>query len=372
MQSDIVVIGGGTVGAAIAYGLAKAGARVVVIDGGDRDYRAAVANFGLVWVQGKGMDMPAYQRLSADSVDSWRAFSDELEGATGTDLQYENDGGLVICLGDAELEARRALLMRLHNQLGGEKRWEMIDRASLAELLPDVRLGDEVTGASFGRGDGHCNPLRLLAALHDGILKHGGKLLGGSQVNSLRSDGRGNFTIGFGDSQIHASRVVIAAGLGSKQLAAQVDLDVPVFPERGQLLVTERLAPFLPLPMSGLRQTREGTVMIGATQDGEEFDTSTTTASGAALAARAIRRVPALSDVKLVRQWAGLRIMTPDGHPIYAESTSHPGAFVAICHSGITLAAVHATTLSRDLLAGKLSPYFDSFHHRRFDVPQAA
>jgi glycine/D-amino acid oxidase-like deaminating enzyme len=316
--------------------------------------------------------MPTYQRLSADSVDSWRAFGDELEGATGADLQYENDGGLVICLGEAELEARRSLLTRLHNQLGGEKRWEMIDRASLAALLPGVRLGHEVTGASFGRGDGHCNPLRLLAALHDGILKYGGQLMGGCSVHTLRSDGQGNFTVGFGDRYIHASRVVVAAGLGSKPLAAQVDLDVPIFPERGQLLVTERLAPFLPLPMSGLRQTREGTVMIGATQDGEEFDTSTTTTSGAALAARAIRRIPALSEVKLVRQWAGLRIMTPDGHPIYAESESHPGAFVAICHSGITLAAIHSTRLACDLLAGKLSPYFDSFHHRRFDVPQAA
>lgn len=372
MQADIVVIGAGTVGAAIAYGLAKSGARVLVLDGGDRDFRAAVANFGLVWVQGKGLDMPAYQRLSADSVDSWRSFSDELEGTTNGDLQYDNNGGLVICLGEAEFEARRALLMRLHNQLGGEKRWEMIDRKSLAALMPGVRLGDEVTGASFGHGDGHCNPLRLLAALHAGIVKFGGQLCGGSVVHSLSSDGRGNFTIGFGDKQVFASRVVIAAGLGSKGLAAQIDLDMPVFPERGQLLVTERLQPFLPLPMSGLRQTREGTVMIGATQDGEDFDTSTTSASATVLAARAIRRIPALRDVKLVRQWAGLRIMTPDGHPIYAESESHPGAFVTLCHSGITLAAIHSNLLASDILAGKLSPYFDPFHHRRFDVPQAA
>lgn len=372
MQADIVVIGAGTVGAAIAYGLTKGGARIIVLDGGDRDFRAAVANFGLVWAQGKGMDMPAYQQLSADSVDTWRSFADQLEGATGSDIQYENKGGLVICLGDAEFEARRTLLTRLHNQLGGKKRWEMVDRKALAALMPRVRLGDEVTGASFGHGDGHCNPLRLLAALHAGIVQNGGQLLGGSIVHSLKSDGRGHFTVGFGDQQVYAARVVIAAGLGSKGLSAQVDLDVPVFPERGQLLVTERLEPFLPLPMSGLRQTREGTVMIGATQDGEEFDTSTTSKSAAMLAARAIRRVPALGGVKLVRQWAGLRIMTPDGHPIYAESETHPGAFVTLCHSGITLAAVHATLLAADVLAGKLSAYFEPFHHRRFDVPQAA
>lgn len=372
MQADIVVIGAGTVGAAIAYGLAKSGVRVLVLDGGDRDFRAANANFGLVWVQGKGLGMPAYQQLSSDSVDEWRAFGDELESETGLDLQYENNGGLVICLGEVELEGRRTLLTRLHNQLGGERDWEMLDRKSVEALIPRVRLGPEVTGAGFGRRDGHCNPLRLLAGLHSGIVRHGGRLLGASPVHSLQSDGKGNFTIGFGDRQVSSPRIVIAAGLGSKALAAQVGLDVPLNPERGQILVTERVEPFLPLPMSGLRQTREGTLMIGATQDGEDFDTSTTSESGSLLASRAVRRVPALSDIKLVRQWAGLRIMTPDGHPIYAESESHPGAFVALCHSGVTLAAAHTTMLARDILAGRLSPYFDAFHQRRFDVPQAA
>ena len=373
MEADIVVIGAGTVGAAIAYGLAGRGHHVLVLDGGDRDFRAANANFGLVWVQGKGLDMPAYQTLSRDSVNLWRGFSDELESEAVADLQYENNGGLVICLGEKEYEERRTLLMRLHNQLGGSAPdWEMLDREAVAKLFPKVALGPEVTGAAFGRSDGHCNPLRLLGALHAGIVKRGGRLIGGSAVDRLRSDGRGHFEIEAGGNRISASRVVIAAGLGSRSLAAQVGLNIPVTPERGQILVTERLQPFLPLPMSGLRQTQEGTVMIGATKDGADFDTSTTSASATVLAARAIRRFPALSKVRLVRQWAGLRIMTPDGHPIYAESESDPGAFVAICHSGVTLAAAHANLLASSIAAGNLPSFFDPFHHRRFDVPQAA
>lgn len=372
MQADIVVIGAGMVGAAIAYGLATSGARVVMIDGGDRDFRAATANFGLVWVQGKGLGMPAYQRLSGDSVNAWRAFSDELESSTGIDLQYENSGGLVLCLGEHEYEERRSLLDRLHNQLGGEADCEMLGRDAVQTLMPHVTLGREVSGAGFGLRDGHCNPLRLLSALHAGVILHGGEFVGARSVRALESDGQGNFRLVIDDGELLASRIVIAAGLGSKNLARQVGLDVPVSPERGQILVTDRFEPFLPLPMSGLRQTRDGTVMIGATQDGTDFDTSTTSASGAALAARAIRRIPALSQARLVRQWAGLRIMTPDGHPIYAESETHPGAFVTLCHSGVTLAAAHARLLAPDILAGKLTPYFDPFHHRRFDVPQAA
>lgn len=371
MDPEVVVIGAGTVGAAIGYGLAARGIRTLVLDGDDGDFRAANANFGLVWLQGKGMDMPAYQRLTRGSVDDWRTFSAELADATGIDLQYENDGGLMICLGDEEFEQRKAMLWRLHNQIGGEPDFEMLDRASLSRLLPNIELGREVTGAGFGRRDGHANPLRLLAALHAGILRKRGSLRGGCRVREVRADG-GGFSIDIGGERIRTDRVVIAAGLGTKELAAQVGLDVPVRPQRGQILVTERVEPFLPLPMSGLRQTREGTVMIGATQDESGFDNSTTTEAATVLSSRTIRRVPALAEARLVRQWAGLRILTPDGHPIYAESETHPGAFVAVCHSGVTLAAAHSSVLADAIAAGVLPPSLDDFHYRRFDVPKAA
>ena len=371
MKPDVIVIGAGVVGAAIAYGLAERRLRVLVLDGGESDFRASNANFGLVWQHGKGLDMPAYQRLTRSSVDAWREFSEELGDIAGTDLHYEQNGGLAVCLSETELEQRRASLMRLHNQAGGEADWEMLDRKDLRSLMPTVPFGPEVTGASFGRRDGAANPLRLLAALRAGIVRRGGVIRGGNRVGSISRDG-GAFRVMAGGERFDADRVVIAAGLGSKDIAAQVGIHVPVRPQRGQILVTERLAPFMPLPMSGLRQTREGTVMIGATQDGDELDNSTTSEGGAVLSSRAIRRVPALGDVILVRQWAGLRIMTPDAHPVYSESETQPGAFVALCHSGVTLAAMHATRLADAIAAGSLSPDFDDFHQRRFDVPQAA
>ncbi len=319
------------------------------------------------------MNMPAYQLLTRESVKLWPAFCDELTEISGIDLQYERNGGLTLCLGEVEFEHRRATLLRLHDQLGGPAAdWEMIDRTALGGLLPKAQPGPDVVGASYGRSDGQVNPLRLLAALHAGIMRKGGLLRGGSSVHSIQADGRGRFMVGFGSEQVSAARVVIAAGHGSKALAEQVGLDIPIRPQRGQVLITERLEPFLPLPMSGLRQTREGTVLIGVTQEEAGFDTSTTADAAAALSAKAIRRIPALSKVKLVRQWAGLRILTPDRHPIYSESATHPGAFVAVCHSGVTLAALHAARLADAIAAGRLSPSFDVFHQRRFDVPKAA
>jgi glycine/D-amino acid oxidase-like deaminating enzyme len=373
MTADVVVIGGGLVGAAIAYGLASHNLRVLVLDGDDRDFRAASANFGLVWSHGKGMDMPAYQQLTRDSVDLWPDFSAELTDTTAMDLQFERNGGLALCLGDAEFEKRRTELQRLDNQLGSlEPDWEMLDRGALTKLLPNALPGPDVTGASFGRRDGHANPLRLLAALHVGIVRKGVQLRGGNPVHSVQKDGRGSFAIEFGLERASAARVVIAAGLGSKVLATQVGLDIPIRPQRGQILVTERLEPFLPLPTLGVRQTREGTVMIGATNEEVGFDSSTTSGAAVGLSANAIRGIPALSGATLVRQWAGLRILTPDGFPIYAESQSHPGAFVALCHSGVTLAAVHAGLLAEAIAAGRLPPALDVYNPRRFDVPKAA
>jgi glycine/D-amino acid oxidase-like deaminating enzyme len=372
MQTDVIVIGAGTVGAAIAFGLAQRGQRVLVLDGDDGDYRAARANFGLVWLQGKGMNMPAYQIWTRRSVDLWPEFNNQLTSLTATDLQYENNGGLAFCLGEEGLEKRRQYLNTLQEQRGGnEPGFEMLDRTALEKLIPRVRFGPEVSGASLGLHDGHANPLKLLAALHSGITKIGGALRHCSRVAEITSGSQG-FTVNTQEERFSAPRVVIAAGLGSAALAAQVGLHVPLRPQRGQVLVTERIAPLLPLPASGLRQTREGTIMIGATQEEVGFDTSTTGHAASLLSRKTAQLVPAFADLTLVRQWAGLRVMTPDSYPIYAQSPLHPGAFVTLCHSGVTLAAVHASIIAEAIIAGELPSTLTPFHHRRFDVPKAA
>jgi len=142
-----------------------------------------------------------------------------------------------------------------------------------------------------------------------------------------------------------------------------------VRPVRGQNIVTERLAPMLPLPASALRQTSDGTVQIGVTnEDDGRLEIPTTTAALAKMAHRAIRVLPPLANANFVRTWAGLRPMTPDAYPAYAESETHPGAFVAVCHSGVTLAAVHAGPLAEGILSGRLPEFAAALHPRRFHV----
>src|SRR5260370_39176695 len=85
---DVAVVGGGLVGAALAWGLARAQQRVVVLDEGDVAHRASRANFALVWVQSKGLGMPEYAAWTKRSSDSWQGMAQELKQPTSTHLAY--------------------------------------------------------------------------------------------------------------------------------------------------------------------------------------------------------------------------------------------------------------------------------------------
>jgi glycine/D-amino acid oxidase-like deaminating enzyme len=172
--------------------------------------------------------------------------------------------------------------------------------------------------------------------------------------------------------QIEAARVVVAAGHGSAPLAEALGLPAPIRTERGQIIVTERVRPFLPLPASGIRQTADGTVLIGSSKENVGFDDRTTVAVGARMADRALQVLPELSTLRINRTWSGFRVLTPDNHPVYAESQRHPGAFVALCHSGVTLAAAHAGDFAEAIAQGRLGGFLDQFHAERFDVRSAA
>src|SRR5712692_5995761 len=113
---DAIVIGGGLVGTAIGYGLARAGLRVVILDEGDVAYRASRGNFGLVWVQSKGLGAPHYQRWTRASAAEWPLFAAELEERTGVDVGLEQKGGVQLCLGEDELTKRRATMEQMRRE----------------------------------------------------------------------------------------------------------------------------------------------------------------------------------------------------------------------------------------------------------------
>ena len=367
---DAIVIGGGLVGSAIAYGLARAGLRVALLDEGDVAFRASRGNFGLVWVQSKGDGAPHYQRWTRRSADEWPTLAAELLAKTGIAVGHERPGGVHLCLDDAELEARRAMMERMRVQSGNLGfDYRMLDRRELVDILPG--LGPAVIGASWTPYDGHANPLYLLKALHKGFTEKGGRYLPNSTVTEAGAM-PGDFRIRVAGGAIGAPKVVLAAGLGNAVLAPHFGLSAPVKPLKGQILVTERAGHVLPLPTTTIRQTVEGGIMLGDSQEDVGFDTSQKPAVMQTIARRALLSFPWLRDLQIVRAWAALRVMSPDGLPIYDQSERFPGAFTANCHSGVTLAGAHANLLAPMIAAGALDPSLALFSARRFDVSPAA
>jgi hydrogen cyanide synthase HcnC len=364
---DLIVVGGGLVGGAIAWGAARRGASVALLDEGDVALRASQANFGLVWIQGKGAGMPPYAHWSQQSAALWPELAAVLSNATGLDVALRQQGGLHFCLGDDEYRDREDIVQRMHNE-SGDIGTRMIGRAELRAMVPGI--GDAVVGAAFCPMDGQVNSLRLLRALHAGLIAAGGNYLPGRRVE--RIEARANdFTVVCGEETFMSEKLVIAAGLGARDLAPMVGLAMPVRPLKGQIMVTERLAPMLDYATHRVRQTDEGSVMLGDSQEDAGFDVSTAAAVMQDIAARNVATFPALANASVVRVWAGLRVMTPDGFPIYDASEKFPGAFSATCHSGVTLAASHALALAPAILAGVLPAEVGAFGARRFDVRQA-
>ena len=372
--ADILVIGGGVIGAAVAYGLAERGAQVTLLDQGGIAPNASRGNFGLVWVQGKGLGMPRYAQWTLEAAQTWPKFSADLLEETGIDVDYQQPGGFEVCLGEEEFSLRKAELEQLRQETAncvansvGIDKCEMLNSRNMQELIPEMRLGDFVSGASFSTLDGHLNPLLLLSALTAAIKKSGTSYYPEQQVESIsfRND---CFDVQTTTERFSAKKVVLACGLGIKTLASQIGLEIPIHPQRGQILVTERTLPLLAQPFVTLRQTVEGSFMIGASHEDVGLDCGTTLDEIRRLARHAVQVFPELSKLQMVRCWGALRILTPDSKPIYVESENCPGAFVVTSHSGITLAPLHASRISHWIAEGTTPEGFEQFHSRRFDA----
>ncbi|RYH11624.1 FAD-binding oxidoreductase [Tropicimonas sp. IMCC6043] len=365
MEADYAIIGGGVVGLSVAWGLLKRDHRVIVLDGDDGSFRASRGNFGLVWVQSKGMNQPCYARWSQESAAIWAEFAEELGNNTGREVPLEQKGGYDLHFSEETLEATVEKYEVLKEQLGGNYPYEVLGHNALRKEEPHI--GPTVVGAILHYQDGHANPLKLLRALADDVRRMGGQVLTGKTVTEVgKPDG---FRVQCSDgTTVEAANVVLSAGLGAAELGPKLGFKAPVRPQRGQVLITEKLPKMINRPSLIARQVDEGGIQIGATNEEVGFDDRVTQPGLSGLAAQAIAAYPALGRAQLVRSWAALRVLSPDGLPIYQESRDMPGCYLVTCHSGITLAAAHARYLPDWLERTDAAPDLEVFSEDRFSV----
>ncbi|MDR3669825.1 MAG: FAD-dependent oxidoreductase [Holophaga sp.] len=366
---DFVVIGGGLVGASIAWGLSRAGARPLVLDEGDLALRASRANFALVFMQGKGLGFPAYAIACRTAADRWPQFATELKAESGIDVALRQQGGFSFCMSQAEMENQRVARETIARETGDRAaKYQVLSRQETRDRLPGI--GPSVAGSIFCAKDGHVNALRVFFALHKAMAARGCDYRAEHRVGTIEPTADG-FRIQGDWGEVRAGKVILAAGVANERLAPMVGLSSPLKRDKGQVLVTEKCAPFFPYGSATICQGDEGGIKLGSSTEALSESILTNQSLTAVIARRAIQVFPSLATLNVVRTWTGFRVMPPDGFPIYGQSASAPGAFVASCHSGLGLAPNHAFELAPQILAGRLEAGFSPFTAGRFCVSQA-
>ena len=327
---DVVVVGAGARGASIAYFLARAGVRVTLIDKGFLASGTSGANVGLVNVSGKG---PAhYTAFSLLSAEMYPKLVADLDAP----VDYQRDGNMMVALTDAEAEQLATQAAQQSTVPGVTV--ELLDARRARELEP--AMSPRVAAATYCAQDGNVDPMKLTLALGRAARRHGAEVLYHREVIGIRLAGGRVAAAVTAEGEIPTGAIVDAAGFLVPRGAQMVGVSVPVLPQRGQVYHLEPIPPVMRRPVAGLRQFRSGTVMVGTTNEFVGENRTVTYEAGARNLDRARRIFPALARARVLRAWAGLRPMPPDGQPIYTAVREVPGFYIAVGHSGITLTPI--------------------------------
>src|SRR4051794_27631652 len=349
---DVVVVGGGIVGAACAYALAGAGARVRLSE------RAFVASGSsgacegnvLAWDKELERELP----LALRSAKLWERLARELPDG----FEYDRKGSVVVAETEAELRAAaaRARVLAGHGVAG-----EMLDGEGLRREEPHA--AHDLPGGVLYPGDAQLEPRLATAALARAAVRQGAELVLDTPGTRIvrGSDGRATgveTAAGF----VPAGAVVVAAGVWTPQLLQTAGLSVPVTPRKGQIVVLERSPVRFHRKLSEagyvaaveadddalqiamvVESTPSGTALLGSSRQHVGFDRDVDISVAGAIARRAARFFPILHDARALRVYAGLRPLTPDHIPIIGPFTDAPNVCVATGHEGAGIGLAPAT-----------------------------
>ncbi|MDA3791660.1 MAG: FAD-dependent oxidoreductase [Desulfobacula sp.] len=370
-NADIIVIGGGATGAATGLGLVRNHSeKILLFDEKPGIHRVSRANFGLTTYMCKGLNDTKYADWSLRASHEWAGFAKQLEDESGICVDLSLNGGGEVFLTQAEMDVRidqTRILKEMAKARGSEYPVSILDKYEFSKLIPKMKLGEQVVGGMFVQGAGHVNPLFLLRAMRKAFVDQGGEFIPGESVMEI-CPRQSDIIIRTTKNEYGCKKLVVAAGHGSTRLMGTLGVNLHLYPQRGQLLVTNRMKPLLPIPLLTVRQTAEGTFMIGVSNESAGHDTRVTVAVLKDQAKKGIAVFPMLAGLKWVRCWAALRVMTPDGSPLYDTIPGHDNIFVLAGHSAISNAPLHASTIAPWIISGIKPKRIEGFGLGRFNV----
>jgi glycine oxidase len=373
-RTDVVVVGAGVIGCAVARELARRGASVQVIERDSPGRRATWAAAGMLSPLGEAGGGGPFLELADESLTRFAAFANALHEESGIDVEYRAAGKLHVAFEDAvDLHALATDPAAVRFDVN------LLAPSAVRELEP--ALSSEISAALLVKRDHRVNNRLLAQALLASAVGSGVKFRTANPVAALLAQ-QGHVTgvrLASGE-QVEASNVVLAAGAWSGQIEG-LPRTLPVRPVKGQMFAVDSRARSTDEPVLRLRHVihapdcyiiprDDGRILVGATVEEVGFRKGPTPRGIATLMAAAARAVPGIADLPLVETWAGFRPGTPDRLPIIGEEPALTGLTYATGHfrNGILLAPVTAWCVAELITRGRCDMDIRPFGIERFGI----
>src|SRR5271169_5248499 len=356
--AEVVIVGGGIVGASIAWHLTEQGCRNVLMVERETHQGKGSTGKSMGGVRAQ-FATAANIQMSMYSIQFYAEFDERLGQPGG----YRPQGYLFVATVPAHLEYLRTNQILQHSL--GLKQAHMVNRDTIKARVPQLFTGD-VLGGSFCPTDGFVDPYSVMVGFTTCATERGAKVWKSTEVTAIHRDGSGITGVETTRGPVSTRVLVNAAGAWAAQVAALAGVDLPVQPMRRMLVPTEpfddfpHTAPMIVDMSNGFHFRPEARGFLLAWNDPEEspgYKTDFEPSFIEKILTRAAHRVPVFENVAVnpKRAWAGLYEMTPDHHPILGESPEVPGFFFANGFSGHGVMHSPATgkILSDLILTGK-------------------
>jgi sarcosine oxidase subunit beta len=364
--AEVVIIGGGVNGLACGYNLAKIGMKdVVVLEKGYLGI-GSTGRCGAGIRQQWGLEENIV--LARESVRVFEQLSAEL----GFNIFFRQGGYLMLITTEREQELIEKTIP-LQNNLGVPTRFMTPDE--ITDFVPGMNT-EGVRGGAYCPTDGTAYPYAVLWGYSEAARRKGVEIKTKTEVLGVSRTAGSGFEVATTGDTFHTPRIVNVAGARTKDIAAMLGIAIPTEPHRHEIAVTESLKPFLePMVISVTKglyfsQSLRGEIVGGIGDDHEAPTFSTASSPGFLFRyAAALRDVfPALGNVRIIRQWAGLYDVSPDARPIIGAVDGVDGYYHACGFSGhgFMLSPMVAKLLTELITTGATSIPIASLNLRRF------
>ena len=361
-----MIVGGGIIGCACAFFLARAGVRPLVLERDQVGAEASSGAAGLLTVQAHTDVADSLFDLKLRSRALYATLAEELRERTDLDIEYRTLGHIVPALTEAE---GQAILTRVAWQASRGLPASRLTAHEARELEPG--LTPEVRVAGWFPEDHHVNNTAVTQALASATMRLGGQVRVGCPVVGLTRAGEQVTGVRTPQETVAAGTVVLCAGAWSQDFEASAGIPLPIVPAKGQIVVARLEKPALRHVVYGEAgyaiPRASGEHILGSTVEYVGHDKRVTLEGLTGIMASITALVPGLQRAEMAASWACLRPAAPDGLPLLGRVPAREGLVVATGHfrNGILLAPITGKLIAELIVEGKTSISLDPFRPDR-------